>query len=409
MPIDDTNDIGGSYTKISEGKYKFRVRKKTINNGKEIVVIGRTKKECREKMRQKLREKNEIIDSNVAAWTLVELCEKHLDYDLNLADKLKPKSIDRRECSIRNQIEIYELGKTQIQAVQFRDIENHIELLLAKGLSVSTVRKAYDVINAAYRWANRQELITINPCTRIHDAIIARLDAVKKKNNAKKSISILSEKEIEQLNHAARLKWQNGKLKSRVGLYALLLLETGMRCGEACALRWRDYSVPNKTLNITFTRGKAIDRNKAATKKTKYKVNEGLVKTDRPRTIALSDRAVAILEEIKKVSPNYNEENYILLNRKNHPTDSHALSHCLNTVYQNAGLDTHNISGAHILRRTCATKMYHAGASVEEIAAYLGDLPETIQRNYINPGIKVMEEGKTVYVIPLPNPKKLNN
>lgn len=86
--------------------------------------------------------------------TLTKLCELHLQEHMNQKDRLKPKSTDRREGTIRNQIEKYPIGRLQVLSVTPQDINGHIERLLRdEKLAVSSIEKVFDVINAAYKWA----------------------------------------------------------------------------------------------------------------------------------------------------------------------------------------------------------------------------------------------------------------
>ena len=66
-----------------------------------------------------------------------------------------------------------------------------------------------------------------------------------------------------------------------------------------------------------------------------------------------------------------------------------------------------DISGAHILRRTCATRFYEQEPNIDWIASYPGDTPETVSKYYIAIRKKISEGGKTKNVVPLP--RKRNN
>ena len=58
------------------------------------------------------------------------------------------------------------------------------------------------------------------------------------------------------------------------------------------------------------------------------------------------------------------------------------MEHCFARIEKKAGIS--KTTGAlHVLRKTFATKMYRQGAKIEEIAAYIGDEPDTVRRYYI--------------------------
>ena len=50
--------------------------------------------------------------------------------------------------------------------------------------------------------------------------------------------------------------------------------------------------------------------------------------------------------------------------------------------------------------------MHNDGCRLEEIAAYLGDTPETVLKHYISLTKKVVVEGQTLNVVPLPQNKE---
>lgn len=93
-----------------------------------------------EAARQMIKLQNKI-GSFCTGLTITELCDMHLKYQTEQGE-LKPKSIDRRECTIENHISQYSLGRMQLQAVKVSDIDNHIGTLIKDGrLSVSSMEK----------------------------------------------------------------------------------------------------------------------------------------------------------------------------------------------------------------------------------------------------------------------------
>ena len=59
-----------------------------------------------------------------------------------------------------------------------------------------------------------------------------------------------------------------------------------------------------------------------------------------------------------------------------------------------------------MLRKTFATNMYEAGARVEEVAAYIGDLESTTRKYYIAIRKKLVSSGKVKQVVKLPDGMK---
>ena len=60
----------------------------------------------------------------------------------------------------------------------------------------------------------------------------------------------------------------------------------------------------------------------------------------------------------------------------------------------------------HILRRTFATRMFKAGARIEEVAAYIGDLVSTTEKYYVAIREEVELGDETKYIVQLPGTKK---
>nr|MCR5544675.1 tyrosine-type recombinase/integrase [Eubacterium sp.] len=311
---------------------------------------------------------------------------------------LKPKAADRRESTIRNQIEPYLIGKLQITSIKPQDVNNHIEKLINEGkLSVSSITKTLDVINSAYNWANDQAYYTdFNPCKPVMDKLKTRLRNLEKRNSSSGVVRILSDEQIKIIEEYVEHMNKDPSYYYITGLSSLLLLYTGMRQGEMCALKWSDYDNITNTLSISKTRN--VAKNRATGE---YIPNENEVKNYHSRDIVLSDDAKMVIDEIKRVSVNTDQDDYIIYNKVYKPTNPSNYGYNLNKFYLKAGLPT-EISGAHILRRTCATKMHREGCRVEDIAAYLGDTPETIIKHYISLTKKVVAEGRVLNVVNVP-------
>ena len=130
-----------------------------------MCLTAKNKSACIREMKKKENEWNNIknglhIDSTD---TVVSLCYRHLEYQVSNND-LNGKSIDRRECTIENQISGYDLGYLQAQQVTPIDIETHVKLLISENkVGASSIGKVVDVLNAAYEWAIRLGDMQQNP------------------------------------------------------------------------------------------------------------------------------------------------------------------------------------------------------------------------------------------------------
>ncbi len=401
----------GTFIERKDGSFIYRKSQGLNPNGKRkyISVVGETKAVCVKRMKEKeetlKRQKKMISLSGID--TVEELCQRHLEYQVQNKE-LKPKSIDRREDTIRNQIGKYPLGQMQIQAVTPADIDNHINTLIATDLSVSTIKKSLDVLNAAYEWAVVRAELGFNPVLQIKRSIQKRLSKLGAKSASDADVIVLSREEEQMfLQEALRTNDNNGKYKYAGGLYGALLLHTGMRTGEMISLRWKDYDAKNGLLTINKSTSMTRNRNSENDDNSKkYIAVQGTTKNQKARVIKLSEEAVMDLKRISEVNPGKKDE-LICRTKTGKQYTATMLEHCMGTIYKHIPFIT-KVSGLHIFRRTFATRMYEAGADTKEIAAYIGDLESTTMQYYIAARKKMVVGNEIRQVVPLPGSRQID-
>lgn len=400
----------GSFKINADGTVTHRKSVGYKANGyrKILTVTAANKAACIREMKKKEVEWNRIQKSEVigSGTTVHELCLLHLKYQVE-QNELKAKSIDRRECTIDRHIGDYRLGRLQIQSIRVADIEDHVTALIReRKLSASSVEKVVDVLNAAYNWAMIRGELEFNPVAPIKPTLEKRIQKMKQRTANEADVDVLSIEEQQIFEkEALKVDEKTGKLRYAGGLYGLLLLHTGMRCGEMLALRWRDVDFHGGFLTIEKSRSMAKNRNKKASDEKNYVMVEGTTKNEKARKIKLTDEAMEILNQIKTSKDNGDENEFIVKTRTGMPNTATNLEHRMATIFKNAGLVELN-GGLHIFRRTFATRMYESGARVKEIAAYIGDLESTTERYYIAVRKKIVEGGETKQVVMLPVPVK---
>lgn len=400
----------GSFIYNVDGTVTHRksVGYKSNGNRKVLTVTAANKAACIREMKQKEMQWNKQQKANtaIAGATIVELCSLHLKYQIK-QEELKAKSIDRRECTIERHIGDYPLGRMQTQAVKVPDIENHIiSLIHGNKLSASSIEKVVDVLNSAFNWAVIRGEVEQNPVSPIKPALMKRIQKMKQKSVNEADVDVLSTEEQELFEQEASLvDEKTGKLKYSAGLYGLLLLHTGMRCGEALALRWTDVDFQRGFLTIEKSRSMAKNRNRKSEDDNNYIMVEGTTKNEKARKIKLTDEALEVLKQIKLCSKSSDNQELIIKTCTGNPNTATNLEHRMATIFKNAGLE--GVSGGlHIFRRTFATRMYENGARVKEIAAYIGDLESTTERYYIAVRKKIKDEGEIKQVVMIPTPMK---
>lgn len=382
--------------------HKLNVGKRWDGRPKVLTVTCETKAACIREMKKKAAEWNASKDivGATAKGTISDLCQKHLDYQVE-HDELKPKSRDRRETTIKCHIEAYALGRMQVQAIGTSDIEKHIAILLKENrLSVSSIKKVVDVLNAAYAWAVLRGEVSTNPVAPIKETLMKRIMRKNSKTAEEPDVVVLSEEEEKRfVKEALAINSKTGCYKYSAGLYGLLLLFTGIRIGEALALRFRDIDVERGILTINKSVS-MVQNHYEKTDKRQIMV-EGTTKNQQARTIELNADARNVLELIRRNARDCSPDALLITTKTGRQNTATNMEHRMKVIFRNAGLDSY--SGLHLFRRTFATNMFDSGARVEEIAAYIGDLESTTRRYYIAIRKKVSVQGKEKQIVPLPD------
>lgn len=400
----------GTFITLDSGKILYRKSVGVKEDGKRKVLTVRSnsKSLCIKLMKEKeaawAKEKQRYNVSTCD--TVEELCQRHLDFQV-MNNELKPKSIDRREDTIKNQIGKYKIGKLQVQAVTPADVEDHISTLIKTDLSVSSIKKALDALNAAYEWAALRTEIDYNPVAAIKKSIVKRLSKLESKGAAEADVIVLSEEEEEAfLQETLRVNANNGQYKYAGGLYGRLLIHTGMRVGELISLTWSDYNEERGLL--TIDKNTTLARNRTGKQNDKkYVFSKGTTKNQKARVIQLFPEAIEDLQRIRDAYPG--EDNDLICRTKTGEqyTDT-MVEHLMDTVYKHVNF-VNEVSGLHILRRTFATRMHENGASVKEIAAYIGDLESTTLRYYIAVRKKVVMGNEITQIVPIPRMRNVSD
>lgn len=383
--------------------HKLNVGRRWDGRPKVLTVTCDTRAACIREMRKKVTEWSTSQDTagQMDKGTVGDLCWKHLEYQVE-HDELKPKSRDRRETTIKCHIEAYPLGRMQVQAIGTSDIEKHIAVLLNENrLSDSSVKKVVDVLNAAYAWAVLQRKVSINPVAPIKETLMKRIMRKNAKTVEEPDVVVLSEEEEKRfVKEALAVNDKTGGYKYPAGLYGLLLLYTGIRVGEALSLRFRDYDSEHGILRIYKSASMVQNHDEKADKR--QIMIEGTTKNQQARNIVLNSDARNIMELIRRKAKDCSPDALVITTKTGRQNTATNLQHRMKVIFRNAGLDSYS-GGLHIFRRTFATNTYDAGARVEEIAAYIGDMESTTRRYYIAIRKKVSVQGIEKQVVPLPD------
>lgn len=365
------------------GKYKIGIK----DDGRPAmkVVYGKSEAECHKKLKEIIEEANKTEYVQVQKSSV----EDYMNNWLTSVKKneLKPKSYDRLEQTVKLYVNPA-IGSIQLQAIKPKDVQTMINNLRESGKSHSTIKKAYEAVNACFKLGVIQKTVSHNPAVGV--TIPSR------KVLPSKKIQFYTKDEAAALTKQAMSCWGNGKRRYPLGAFVPLLLNTGLRASELLALKWEsDVDLKEKTLtihnNVVFVR----DR----TKEKGYKLLEqDSVKTDagQDRTIPLNDDAVAALLDIYQIT---GDDQYVMTTSEKTIVKPRQLDQMFRRIAVAAGMPEEKIYGVHSLRHTFATLLLSNNVDIKTVSKLLGHSDVTITYNTYIHVIKE-QEAKALESIP---------
>ena len=149
----------------------------------------------------------------------------------------------------------------------------------------------------------------------------------------------------------------------------LLMLFTGLRIGELCALRWSDVNIKEKVISVSATMQRLRSTDTDTAEKTKILI--GAPKSDTSvRTIPLTDYAATLCRKFAV----RNAAAYILTGTENY-MEPRSLQYRIEKYTKECGLEGVH---AHTLRHTFATRAVEVGFEIKSLSEVLGHANTTI-------------------------------
>ena len=139
---------------------------------------------------------------------------------------IKASSYDALEKTAKNQV-IPNIGMIQLQEITATDIQTLLNDLKEKGYSYSTVKKTHDCLNAMFEHATIADDVAKNPMLLVK--MLARSEF------ETKEIRYFSEDECALIIEECSRLYKTGKPIYQYADAYILMLNTGIRLGEAIA------------------------------------------------------------------------------------------------------------------------------------------------------------------------------
>ena len=327
---------GENIYKRGDGRWEGRyIRGRTPEGRAQYgYVYAATYSACREKRRQRLRElPREITPSN--NMTLPEAVELFF-VEREQKRKLKESTVSRYRYVVRQYIQP-QLGAAPLYTLTEQRVADFYRKLQEQGLSAKSTRDVGVLLRAILRKASKHGCF----CTGLN----AELPVYRKRQ-----VEIFTEPEIVQLAHHIMDE------PDLTGLGVLLTLNSGLRLGELCALRWSDIDLHAGFLRVE----REVQR--------LYEKGHTRLVVQPPKSES-SRRRIPLPADMLSLLATY---------KPKHTGDTYNLRDAVGNILKQAGVPYRNF---HALRHTYATRCIEQNVDVKSVSEMLGhsDVRITLQ------------------------------
>lgn len=311
---------------------------------KRYTVYGKTRQEVAEKLAELSLKAAKGLLPIPEAITFAEWANLWLE---RKAKEVRPKTAHAYRQDLAPVIR--EIGHLRLQAIRPVHLRAAFDRLRDKGLSRRGLQKGLLLTRALFRDAQKLELVLRNPAESLEEKLPPPRPVAK----------VLAPEQVPAFLEAAK--------GERLYPALYLILATGLRRGEVCALKWEEVDLEGWSLNVRANRitlkGRAL---------------ESLPKTERGfRTVHLSPDAVEVLKAWKRVQEEeraragdaWENTGYVFTNPLGLPIHPDTLNRTLRRVCDKAGLPRLRV---HDLRHTHATLLLRNRVPVEVVSEKLG-------------------------------------
>lgn len=265
------------------------------------------------------------------------------------------------------------LGRMRLQEVKPVHVRGVLDRVMEAGYAPRTVGRVLMRLKALFREALRLELVARNPA----EAVRLRLP------KGEKAARALEPEEVARLLEAAE-----ASRSKDMALLLRLMLETGLRRGEALALQWGDLDLEKGEVRVWRSWTKA--GGKGAFSEPKTPTAKRVVPLPRGLLLRLQARREELLERLT-----LEEVAGLFLVGGDRPVDPDSFNHYLRRLAERAGLGRVRV---HDLRHTWATLALSRGIPLEVVSERLGHASPTITLGVYR---HLLEEERRGYVLDL--------
>lgn len=342
------NREGSTPVLRKDGRWQINVRYVDSEGlWKRQTVYGKTAVEAREKaqdVRDRIKAQQPVKDQKV---TVGVFAEAWIGSTLKASDR-KATTKAMYATVTRKHVVASKLGAVTLDKLKASHIEAWIVELRERGLSQSTVRSAYTILRSILDAAVRDEAITKNPAV-----------AIKRPKVDAKEAAYLTKAQIDALMVEAQ--------STRYAELFDFLSNTGLRRGEALALKWSDVDFTKDEIRIRGTLAR-IDGALTVTEPKTGKSKRRLHINEKARQ-ALKTVEVRQKRERLKAGSVWTQTGYVFTTQTGQPCDPRSALRAIQAAAKRAELPG---VGLHTLRHSGATIMIENGVPLKVVSELWG-------------------------------------
>ena len=362
----------GTPRKRKDGRWQYRV----VWDGKEHYFYGRTKREALDafsKGKRRLEESKPAKDSTItlAAW-LAWWTKGPLDGRSTNRGPLKESTKENYRDMARLYLETDEIGGMRLDKLKKTHVEAWVARMRSAKLKESTIRTAYHVLRLALEAAVDDELLAVNPAAKVSRPPACTEEA-----------RHLSPDELRRFMAVVKSYRYHAALE--------LIAATGMRRGEALALKWSDVDLVDGIVRVRGTLARVDGELVVTTTKTKksnrdYPLAPGVVDIlarhkDEQEAEAKALKGVVVELFGGKIKTVYEKTGHVFTTETGQPVDGRAVLRTMHAAAKKAKLDGVCI---HTLRHSWASAMVNGGEPLTAVQSLLGHSDIRTTQRYLH-------------------------
>ena len=319
-----------------------------------------TKREAEDAAAEQTRERGRLKPTLSLDMTVGDLFERWIKLVEATDAKRRTREVYRalftRYLSVFKDTQVRHLGRERIE-------EHLVSLLIEQRLSKTTVKMAHTLVTALLNEAVEKGLITSNPAK----GLAKKLKLSKKTGQRQDEVRAFTREQAACFFTVAHRYYAT----TNYAPLLVVMVESGMRSGEALGLQWDDVDLDAKVFHIKRTLDDATQE-------------EGTPKSGFGRTVDMSDDAHAALSRLLVMRKEQTLRHgwgkvpaWVFCDDEGRPIQAQNVRHVFHRILKKAGLPSH--FSPHSLRHTFASILISEdGGLIEYVSRMLGHTSITI-------------------------------